>query len=138
MSMFGHQASIRWQIVLTAAIGAAGCTYHDRDIPKSHSADNLPPVRVTGPAESCIPIPISESRVRDNRTIDFYSGPHRGWRNVLPQNCPGLGSERAFSYETSLSKLCSTDIIHVLSTAGGLHREGSCGLGQFTPVEFRY
>ena len=124
---------------LTAAVvcaALAGCTYYDRDMPASHAGNRMPAVRETGPAQSCIPLPISQSEVRDGHTIDFYSGSHRGWRNTLPYDCSGLASERAFTYETSLSKLCSTDIIYVLSTAGGLHREGSCGLGEFVPVEF--
>ncbi len=127
------------KVAVIAALGAAtlaGCTYYQRDMPAGRTGRDMPAVRVTGPAQSCIPLPISASRVRDSQTIDFYSGNHRGWRNTLPYDCGGLASERAFSYETSLSKLCSTDIIHVISTAGGLHRAGSCALGEFTPVEF--
>ena len=56
------------------------------------------------------------------------------YRNVLPQSCPELGFERAFSYETSLSQLCSTDIITVFRNGSALHRGASCGLGQFQPV----
>lgn len=124
-------------IAVAACAVLSACTYYNSDMPRRHSAERkLPPVRVTGADQSCIPLPIGQSQVRDGRTIDFYANGRRGWRNTLPQDCPGLASERAFTFATSLSQLCSTDIIHVLSTAGGLHHEAACGLGSFTPVEF--
>lgn len=97
-----------------------------------------PAVTVTGPAESCIPLrPMSSTPVRDNRTIDFIVSGNRGYRNTLSADCPGLKSGDGFSYETSLSQLCSTDIIHVIENyGGGIHRGASCGLGQFVPVTF--
>lgn len=100
-------------------------------------ADDVPAARAIGRAESCIPIvQIQESRVRDDWTIDFRTSGNRWYRNSLPHRCNSLGLERAFSYSTSLSQLCSTDIIHPLSTVGGSPREiGACGLGQFVPVE---
>lgn len=127
--------------IATATLAAAvltACTYDDRDRPYPRAGNNIPAVRVTGPDQSCIPLThFNETRVRDGRTIDFLSPTgHRGWRNVLPQSCPGLGFERAFSYKTSLSQLCSTDIIYVLERTGGDLRPGAgCGLGSFTPIE---
>ena len=96
-----------------------------------------PAARVTGPAESCIPLNLArETRIRDDWTIDFIRDGKRAWRNTLPQRCPGLKSNDAFSYKTSLSQLCSNDIIRVLERMGGELREGpGCGLGQFVPVE---
>lgn len=76
---------------------------------------------------------MSETIVRDDWTIDFVVG-SRVWRNTLPSRCPGLKVNRAFSYETSLSQLCSTDIIYVLENVGGLRRGAACGLNQFLPV----
>jgi len=111
--------------------GSAGASA-DRD---GHSV-KTPAVRLTGAAESCIPIvQISESRVRDDWTIDFRTGTNRWYRNTLPYRCNGLGFEKAFSYQTSLSQLCSTDIITVFSSGAGGGSRGSCGLGQFQPVE---
>ena len=94
----------------------------------------VPAATPVGAPVNCISLPIRESRVRDDRTIDFFS---RGkvYRNVLPYSCPGLGTERAFSYATSQSQLCSVDIITVLQRAGGSFMRGaSCGLGTFQPV----
>ena len=101
------------------------------------AADRLiPEATPTGPAVSCIPLTqIRETRVRDDRTIDFImTGRDRAYRNTLPQSCPELGFEERFGYETSLSQLCSTDIITVLRQAP-LMRGASCGLGRFQPVE---
>lgn len=119
-----------------AFLALGGCTYQQGTGRNGHS-DDLPAVRVVGEAQSCIPIvSIQESRVRDDWTIDFRTGGSRWYRNTLPHRCSGLGSEEAFSYSTSLSQLCSTDIIRVLNQSGGGPRElGSCGLGEFVPVE---
>ena len=97
---------------------------------------NVPQARATGPARNCISLSsISESRVQDDWTIDFRSG--RDWYRVtLPQRCPSLGTYRSFKYQTSLSELCSTDIITVMEFGGpGSGPRGSCGLAPFQPVE---
>ncbi|MBW8785422.1 MAG: hypothetical protein JF593_12430 [Novosphingobium sp.] len=104
--------------------------------PPHRPLDTIPPARVTGRAVDCVPLSqLRDSRVRDDRTIDFVNVGRTGWRVTLPQSCPGLGSERAFSYATSLSELCSTDIIHVIHQGGGPYIGASCGLGRFVPIE---
>ena len=120
-----------------AAIIALGGCMNQQGAGRNGHAEDVPAVRVAGEAQSCIPIAsIQESRVRDDWTIDFRTGANRWYRNSLPHRCSGLGQERAFSYSTSLSQLCSSDIIRVLGSAGGEPWElGSCGLGQFVPVE---
>ena len=87
-------------------------------------------------AKNCIPLrSIRESRVRSNNVIDFRATGTKWYRNTLPIDCPSLGFEQRFAYKTSLSQLCSTDIITVLYSGGpGLQRGASCGLGQFEPV----
>ena len=97
----------------------------------------IPEARPNGAAVRCIPISqIRESRVRSDQIIDFRVGARQWYRNTLPQSCPSLGFERRFSYRTSLSQLCSVDIISVLEDFGGSLREGThCGLGPFQPVE---
>ncbi len=96
--------------------------------------NRVPDATPAGEPQSCIPLQqIRESRVRDDRTIDFTMTGKRVYRNVLPAACPSLGFEQRFSYATSLSQLCSTDIITVLYTAPVM-RGASCGLGQFQPV----
>ena len=97
-----------------------------------------PAAKVVGAAENCIQSQqIRTSRVRDDRTIDFEMRGGRVYRNTLPNSCPRLGFEEAFTYNTSLTRLCSTEIIYVLDTVGGqLQRGAGCGLGQFVPVEY--
>jgi hypothetical protein len=91
--------------------------------------------RVTGPAQSCVPLTsIRNSRVLSNRVIDFGNGNRWSYRVVLPQDCPNLGFEQRFTYSTSLSQLCATDIITVLQSPG-ISRGASCGLAPFQPIE---
>ncbi|GAY21204.1 hypothetical protein [Sphingobium fuliginis] len=78
---------------------------------------------------------IRSTEVRDDRTIDFIMNGNKVYRNILPMSCPSLGFERRFLYKTSLSQLCSVDIITVLYQTGGLQRGPSCGLGKFQPMQ---
>ena len=115
-------------LALFLAMGAAEAEAKSK---KADAAD----VVATGPAEDCISISrIRSTRVRDDKTIDFYMSGRKVYRNTLPQSCSGLGFERAFSYQTSLSRLCSLDIITVLRASSPVPRGASCGLGKFQPV----
>ncbi len=97
--------------------------------------ERIPVATPAGPAVPCIPlVQIRETRVRDDRTIDFVLNGRKIYRNTLPYACPSLGFEQRFSYATSLGHLCSTDIISVLYQAPYLTQGASCGLGQFQPV----
>jgi len=102
-----------------------------------HEPKAPPEARETGAPVDCISIAqIRESRVRSDQVIDFRTGANKWYRNTLPNSCPSLGFEERFLYKTSLSQLCSVDIITVLHTAGGSLTQGaSCGLGKFQPVE---
>lgn len=112
----------------------AACAPAER--PANYVDDKAPAAKVVGEAVSCIPITqIKTSRVRSDNTIDFEMSGGRVYRNTLPYKCSGLGFEEAFSYKTSISQLCSTDVINVLDKSGGNMR-GSCGLGEFVPVEY--
>ncbi|WP_022683944.1 hypothetical protein [Sphingobium bisphenolivorans] len=90
----------------------------------------------TGKPVDCIPLQtIRNTDVRDDRTIDFMVNGNRIYRNILPNSCPSLGFERRFAYKTSLSQLCSVDIITVLYSSPSLMRGASCGLGKFQPMK---
>ncbi len=78
---------------------------------------------------------IRSTRVIDDQTIDFQMRGGTLFRNTLPNRCPGLGFERAFSYRTSINQLCSVDIITVVVQGGGPQIGASCGLGMFVPVK---
>jgi hypothetical protein len=88
-----------------------------------------------GDPADCVDIArIDHTRVRDERTIDFYMRGRTVYRNRLPGECPGLAFEDAFTYRTSLSRLCSVDTITVLHTGGG-GPGATCGLGAFQRIE---
>ena len=96
----------------------------------------LEPAKAIGPAINCVQLQnIRETRVRDNQTIDFIMRGGQIFRNTLPNSCPQLGFERAFSYQTSITQLCNVDIITVIIQGAGPRRGASCGLGKFTPIE---
>jgi hypothetical protein len=81
---------------------------------------------------SCLPLrQIDRTEVVDNKTILFHMRGKKVWRNQLPYSCPGLKFEDRFLFKTSISQICSTDIITVLYSAGGLREGASCGLGRF-------
>ncbi|MCA3255474.1 MAG: hypothetical protein INF91_07650 [Alphaproteobacteria bacterium] len=87
------------------------------------------------PVTACVDLArIAEARVRDDRTIDFVLRDGAVLRNSLPNACPGLGAERAFTYATSLTRLCATDTVTVVQQGGGPRLGASCGLGGFTPA----
>ncbi|MDI1297054.1 MAG: hypothetical protein PSY12_14455 [bacterium] len=91
-----------------------------------------------GKAVDCVPLTsIRSTNVRDDHTIDFIMNGNKIYRNTLPNSCPSLGFEKRFLYKTSLSQLCSVDIVTVLYTGGGggLQPGASCGLGKFQPMQ---
>jgi hypothetical protein len=91
-------------------------------------------IKPDGKAEDCIPLrSIRNTRVRDDRTIDFYMNNGKVYRNTLPYACSGLGYEERFGYATSLPQLCSVDIITVLRTPP-IPIGAPCGLGKFQPI----
>jgi len=78
---------------------------------------------------------ISSTRIVDNRNILFYMRGSDIYHNELPRKCMGLRSGKTISYRTSLSRLCSNDLITLLDSFGmGMSRGPSCGIGKFRPV----
>jgi len=98
------------------------------------AAKPVPPATPAGAPVDCLNLQdIRESRVRDDKTIDFHTNGGKTYRNTLPYACSGLGFEQAFSYKTSINRLCSVDVITVIQH-GGMPRGATCGLGKFQPV----
>jgi len=97
-----------------------------------------PAAEAIGKALDCLPLTqFSNTRIRDDRTIDFIGGAgNKVWRVTLPNRCSGLRSANTVTYETSLSQLCRQDIIYPLQQYGNSwQRMGGCGLGPFVPVK---
>jgi hypothetical protein len=127
------------RIALLAFVSALVASCAEKPVrapaPVATLAPQASAVPVAAPSQSCVGLTqIRESIVRSDKVIDFKMIDGRTLRNRLPYACPQLGFERAFTYATSLSQLCSVDIITVIIQGGGPMRGASCGLGQFTPI----
>jgi len=71
---------------------------------------------------------IDHTTVVDGQTILFYMRGGKIWKNTLPEPCPGLKFERAFSEEINGDVICSSmQMIRVM------HTGAMCSLGPFTP-----
>lgn len=123
--------------IITLPILTFACAPMERDANADPTA-GAPAVRVIGEAQSCINrTQIRQTLVRNDQVIDFEMRGGKVWRNILPRSCPGLGIERAITYETTIDQLCTPEIIYVLQNIGGVPQRGAgCALGQFVPVEY--
>lgn len=119
---------------LAALVLVAGCA---QGMTQRQEADRraLAEARPVGELVDCIELSrIDHTRVRDNRTVDFYMRGRGVYRNSLPSECPGLAFEESFTYRTSLSRLCSVDVIAVNRNGGGIPGP-TCALGPFQRIE---
>jgi len=117
------------------AIAALGMTVSACSTGSKRELAEVTPI---GPAKMCLQLQdIRNTNVIDDQTIDFITRNGDVYRNRLPNSCPQLGFERGFSYATSITQLCSVDIITVLIQGQPMMRGASCGLGQFTPIARR-
>jgi hypothetical protein len=87
--------------------------------------------------KNCIPIKqISRVEVVDKENLIFHMIGNKKYQNHLPKRCSALSKHKPIMYKTSLSSLCSLDIIYVLENYGGSYQQGgSCGLGEFVLME---
>lgn len=85
----------------------------------------------TGKTEFCVQSHrIEETKVIDNSTILFRMIGNKYYLNKLPSRCPSLKIEGGFSYSLGgTTKLCSPDIIRVISTTNTVGT--ACPLGEF-------
>ncbi len=122
-------------LAVAAFAAVAGCSEtQSAKPPVAATIGSTVPPKSAGASRSCVQLSqIREARVVDDRTIDFYLSGREVLRNTLPNACPQLGFEKAFTYSTSLSQLCSVDIITVIIQGGGPRTGASCGLGPFAP-----
>ena len=122
----------RWLVVALLVV-VGGCSASSTR-PPAVTATAIPPKASAAAARSCVELGrIREARVVDDRTSDFYLANREVVRNTLPNACPQLGFEKAFTYSTSVSQLCAVDVITVIVQGGGPRIGANCGLGAFTP-----
>ncbi len=75
------------------AVGSAGHTH-----PVASAIPPRAPASAVAKPRSCVDLNrIREARVVDDRTIDFYLSSREVLRNTLPNSCPQLGFEKAFT-----------------------------------------
>lgn len=100
--------------------------------------DAAPAATVKGPGQNCINrSQVRNTVVRSDRVIDFEMHGGKVYRSTLKSSCPGLGFNRALTYETSIDQLCTQQIVYALQTTGGtLQRGAGCSLGEFVPIEY--
>lgn len=124
--------------LIPLAVLAAACAPADPAARAAADAKGVPAASVTGPAENCINRDqVRNTVVRNDRVIDFEMQGGKVYRNTLQRSCPGLGWDRAITYETSINQLCTPQIIYSLQNIGGtLQRGAGCSLGEFVPVEY--
>lgn len=120
---------------------AAACAPADpaaRAARAERDAARVPAATVLGPGQNCIDrAQIRQSVVRSDSVIDFEMTGGRVYRSTLTQSCPGLGFERAITYETSINQLCTQQIVYALQNIAGVpQRAAACSLGEFVPVEY--
>ena len=96
----------------------------------------LQPLDESGEPADCVSLAgLDRTEVVNDQTILFYMRGNQVYVNYLPRRCSGLNRRKAFSYKTSLNRLCKVDLITVLDTYGsGISRGASCGLGMFHPI----
>ncbi|MFM7350009.1 MAG: hypothetical protein ACKO01_11060 [Erythrobacter sp.] len=121
-------------------LALAACTADPATVETRSAAAiaKAPAATVLGPGKSCINrSQVRNTVVRSDQVIDFEMQGGAVYRNTLQTTCPGLGFERAITYETSIDQLCRPQIIYVLQNFGGnLQRGAGCSLGDFVPVRY--
>ena len=119
--------------VLSVLMTAGCATESDQD---REPPEELAKYNVTGETEQCLSLTsIRQSKPLDDYNILFETRGNETYLSRLPTRCSGLGFNRAFTYSTSLTKLCNTDIITVIDSNNPSSRRGSCGLGIFEKLE---
>lgn len=119
--------------ITAAALAAllAAAPLHAEDAPAPDAAPAAAEKGLPEGASRCVSLhAIRSTRVIDAQTILFEMAGGKTLANRLPRKCPGLAFEKRFAYRTSLSQLCNTDVISVITNVG---RGASCGLGYFEP-----
>ncbi|WP_301752121.1 hypothetical protein [uncultured Erythrobacter sp.] len=116
----------------------AACAPTDPAARADADAARTPAVKVLGAGQNCIDrSQIRSTVVRTDRVIDFEMNGGKVYRSTLKNRCPGLGWDRAITYETSVNQLCTQQIVYSLTNIGGVPQRGAgCSLGEFVPVEY--
>ena len=89
----------------------------------------------TGEPRTCLmTTQIRSTRGLSDGAILFRTSGGDLYRNELPNRCPGARRDAAFSYRVPTSQLCRGEILRFFDPTSGMEY-GSCGLGEFVPIE---
>lgn len=78
---------------------------------------------------------VTDTDIVNDRNIVFEMRSRDIYRNVLPKQCVGLYREQAFTYRTTLGRVCEGDMISVLEGFDFGDLSGPlCRLGKFYPI----
>lgn len=133
--------NLRFLALAPLPLLAAACAPADPETVAARSAAAIaaaPEATVLGEGQNCIDrAQVRNTVVRSDQVIDFEMQGGKVYRDILAQRCPGLGMDRAISYETSINQLCRQQIVYSIQNIGGVvQRGGGCSLGDFVPVEY--
>lgn len=125
-------------LILALPAVLPACTPADPAARAEAEARAVPAATALGGGQNCIArSQVRQSVVRSDRVIDFEMNGGKVYRSTLPQRCPGLGWDRAITYETSIDQLCTQQIVYSLTNIGGVPQRGAgCSLGEFVPIEY--
>jgi hypothetical protein len=118
-------------VIVAAALVVSGCAASP---PSEEDLIFAPDDSVD--AERCINLAlVTETDVINDRNIVFVMRSRDMYRNVLPRQCEGLYREQAFTYRTTLGRICENDLITVLTNLDFGDLSGPlCKLGRFYPI----
>ncbi len=126
---------IRSFLLATAMFGAAAHASPASDAASVKAEAEITRIlagRVPGKPVSCIPLTNLGPSQTVDRTAIIYGQGRTLYLNRLPNGCPGLTHFTYPVVKTSLSELCSADILTIVDQ-GSHMTMGSCGLGEFVP-----
>ncbi|MGF7148453.1 hypothetical protein FHS96_002081 [Sphingomonas zeicaulis] len=90
--------------------------------------------RVPGKPQRCIQTLQTRATIIDGRTLIYYEGPNRVWRNELPEACPSLRWSSTLVSEVYGGQICDGDRVRAIDP--GMSIPGPfCRLGSFVPYE---
>lgn len=104
--------------------------------PANAQDDDAADVEIGDESRNCIDLrSVRRTEVVDDRNILFHMRGSTVYHNILPRQCGGLAREDRFSYETTMGRLCSQDMIRVLyMDPFGLRDGNHCQLGVFHKI----
>ena len=127
---------VRTLLAFGCATVLAACTVADGAPANPDFADEaaLAAGQSVGPPKDCLTTrDIDRTKVVSDRVVDFMMKNHDVYRSTLAISCANLRAYGRFTYRTTVSRLCSSDVITVVDTSG--HIGTTCGLGPFQRID---